>query len=81
MRKNMSLFSILAATFAFSVASIGLLGETVNADGCVYLKKGDKYYPGYTKCCDTSGNKSDWTRNDGIVEKDWVGGCRWWLGR
>ena len=80
MKKNISLFAVIASTLALSLIGINLAAQVAYAGSCRNLRKGDPYYPDWVKCCDTDDYRSLWTHQYGTV-KSWSGSCSWWLGR
>jgi hypothetical protein len=79
MKQTISLLTILTSTLTFSVININFTTQIADAGECRNLKKGDSYYPEYTKCCDIKGDRSLWTNRYGITS-NWGGSCLWWLG-
>jgi len=45
---------------------------------CRNLRAGDKYFDGWTRCCDTVPGRSDWTRRSDGAVIDYAGSCRSW---
>lgn len=48
-----------------------------SAGACQTLRSGDKWYPGYTRCCDTGADSSRWTSNTGTISNH-SGSCAYW---
>jgi len=59
-----------------ALAAFILFSSTSAHAICRNLGPGDKYYPGYSRCCDGQGG-SFWTSRSG-TRKWWRGSCRYW---